>query len=517
MPLCAVIGKVFDVEVLFMKNMIKSKIHRNFRANRHTPKTFFAFWIFQLIAIVFIRLFIVDDFSFISIMSVWSVLCFVAVLFQHLYLTGDKNWMAIPVISYIPYWIIFFLIPMRIIIQESYEAKMESLIVFENWPAVVFTASIGICFFLGGYFHIAGKKKKKYVFRKSLGAGEVKVIQISAWILLFITLAAFSILMLSGGTRLYEGGYVHINYLDWNARVMFQAFNTAFRGAIVLWAIYLLIYDRLRWRHVIPTSCLGIMLLANILSGDRGLFAWSGICILVIYSQRRSLRLRHILCVLLMASIAFGAIQTIRTKEDRSITAYISAITEDIDPFIGITQYAESSAPTVTNAFSAVDQTGHFHGTFFMQGLLSIMPFYDKLLPWLPSAKDIGMSGTASFMTYYIFGYMPYGVGTSIITDIYIDFGLIGVSVIMLLYGLLSAYLYNCRDGGKYHFGLLCYALFFSTFMTAIRGTATHSIRLIWTILLCYVIFKIAYNIVRGRDYRGPKVWGICGKMMLGR
>jgi len=485
-----------------MKNMTKSKIHRNSRANRRTPKTSFAFWIFQLIAVVLIRLFIVNDSSYISIMSVWSVLCFIVVLFQHPYLTGDKNWMAIPIVSYISYWAIFFLIPMRLVIQEGYKPRKEHLIVFENWPAVVFTASIGICFFLGGYFHIAGKKKKKYVFRKSLGIEEVRVIQISAWILLFITLVTFSILMLSGGTRLYDGGYVHIKHLDWNARAMFLAFDTAFRGAIGLWAIYLLIYVRLRWRHVIPTGCLGIMLLAIILSGDRGLLAWSSICVLVIYSQRRPFRLRHMLCILLMASIAFGAIETVRTEENRSITTYVSAITKDIKPFIGITQYAESSASSVTNAFSAVNHTGHFHGTFFMQGLLSIVPFYGKLFPWLPSVKDSRMDNTSSFMTYYVFGYHRYGLGTSIVTDIYIDFGLIGVSVIMLLYGLLSACLYNCRDGGKYHFGLLCYALFFSTFMIAIRGTATHSIRLVWTILLCYVIFKIAYNIVRGIGYK---------------
>lgn len=491
MPLCVAIGKIFDIETLFMKNMIKSNIHRNSRANRYIPKTFFAFWIFQIIMVVFTRLFIVDDFSFISIMSVWSVLCFIAVLFQHLYFTGDKNWMAIPIISYIIYWILFFLIPMRLIIQESYEARTESLIAFEKWPVVVFTASIGICSFLGGYFYIAGKKKKRYVFRKSLDFGEVRIIQMSAWILLFITLATFSILMLSGGTRLYEGGYVHITHLEWNTRVMFIAFNTAFRGAIGLWAIYLLIYDRLRWRHVIPISCLGIMLLATILSGDRGLLAWSGICVLVIYSQRRPIRLRHILCVLLVASIAFGTIETVRIQEGRSITANTSVIIEDIDPFIGIVQYAESSAPTITNAFSAVDQIGYFHGTFFMQGLLSIIPFYGKLLSWFSSDKGGRMHGTAFFMTYYIFGNYRYGLGTSIVTDIYIDFGLIGVSVIMLLYGLLSAYLYNCRDGGKYHFGLLCYALFFSTFMTAIRGTATQSIRLIWTILLCYIIFKL--------------------------
>jgi oligosaccharide repeat unit polymerase len=404
--------------------------------------------------------------------------------------------MVLPITFYLPYWLVFFLIPVRLITQEGYKSKYQSIIASEYWPAVVFAASIGICCFLGGYSLIARKKKQeKNAFRKSPSSREVMVIKVSAWILLFIAVAAFGVFMISGGTDLYKGGYVHVRNLDWTANVAYIAFENGFRGATGLWAIYLLLCYKLRWHHLIPISCLGIMLLAMVLSGDRGLLAWFGICVLVIYSQRRPIKLWHMLFFVLLGSLTFSVIQKVRPTGERTVTAYTSAIKE-VDLFEGLTQYAESTASTITNAFDAVEKNGYFHGTFFGQGLLSIVPFYGKLFPWLPAVKDSQMDGTGAYMTNYVFGYHKYGLATTVVTDIYLDFGLIGVSVIMFFYGCFGGYLYNCRDRGKYHFGLLCYAFFVPAFMYSTRASVTSSFRLLWTILLCYVILIAVDNLM---------------------
>lgn len=481
--------------------MNKSSAHelcRNSRVRRYSPKTFFIFCLYQLIVVVVVRLTVDGDFTFISIISAWTILFFMGILFHHSHLIGDNNWMALPVVFFLPYWLAFFLIPVRLIIQEGYKFKKQHLVASEYWPAVVFAASIGICCFLAGYSIIARKKKQEtYAFRRLPGGREVSVIKLSAWILLFIASASFGIFMSSGGTALYGGAYVHVSHLSKIAKVMSIAFETAFRGAIGLWAIYLLLYSRFRLHHLIPISSLAIMLLATVLSGDRGLLAWSGICVLVIYSQRRPIRLRSMLFFVLLGSIAFSAIQTVRRTGERSVNAYISAVAEDFNPFDGLAQYAESIAPTVTNAFDVVEKEGYFHGVFFGQGLLSVVPLYSKVFPWLPSAKDSRMDGTGAYITNHVFGYHKYGLATTVVTDIYLDFGLVGVSVVMFLYGCFGGHLYNCRNRGKYHFGLLCYAFFVPAFMYSTRGSVTSSVRLLWTLLLCYFVFMAADNLVR--------------------
>ena len=465
---------------------------------RYSPQTFLFFWLFLLMAVVVVRWVVDDDYMFISIISAWTVLSFLGVLFHHSYLIGDKNWMAMPIAYFIPYWLVFYLIPARLVTQEGYALRTEHIIASEYWPAVVFAASIGICSFFGGFVLIARKiTRQQCTFQKAPGDREIRVMRMSAWILLFIALAGFSLFIASGGTGLYRGGYVHVQHLGWSARMAYIVFETAFRAAVGIWAIYLLMYRRLRWSHLIPLTGLGAMLFAVILSGDRYLLAWSGICVLVVYSQRYSIRLHHMLLFLLIGSIAFSAIQKARTVNERSIDAYVSAITEDFDPMEGLTQYAENIAPTVTNAFAAVEQDGHFHGTFFIQGVLSIIPFYGKFFYWLPATQNKSMYGTGYYVTNYVFGDHPYQLATTVITDIYIDFGLFGVLVAMFCYGCLGGYLYNLRCQGKNNFGLFCYAIFMPAFMYSTRAGITSSFRLLWSLALCYCIFIIVSNLLK--------------------
>ena len=371
-----------------MRSLTNRDMRSTFLKGHYSPQTFLFFWLFLLMTVVVVRLVVDDDFIFILITSVWTVLSFLGIFFHHSYLIGDKNWMAMPIAYFIPYWLVFYLIPVRLVMQEGYAIRKEHIVAFEYWPAVVFAASIGICSFFGGYVLIARKiTQQQCTFQKPPGSRDIRVMQMSAWIILFIALASFSVFMASGGTGLYRGGYVHVQHLGWSARVASIAFETAIRGAIGIWAIYLLMYRRLRWSHLIPLTSLGAMVLAMVLSGDRYLLAWSGICVLVVYSQRYPIRLHHMLLFLLIGSIAFSVIQKVRTIDEGSIDTYVAAITEDFDPMEGLTQYAENIAPTVTNAFAAVEQDGHFHGTFFIQGILSIIPFFGKLFYWLPGGS----------------------------------------------------------------------------------------------------------------------------------
>ena len=96
-------------------------------------------------------------------------------------------------------------------------------------------------------------------------------------------------------------------------------------------------------------------------------------------------------------------------------------------------------------------------------------------------------------MLYYVFNAFDeggYGLGTNIIADIYISFGLFGVILLMFLLGSFISYLKRHMNNNIYMFALYIIMISYSIYL--VRAEFLFPIRLlVWVLTFIFVHNKI--------------------------
>lgn len=139
--------------------------------------------------------------------------------------------------------------------------------------------------------------------------------------------------------------------------------------------------------------------------------------------------------------------------------------------------------------FEYVAQKGYTYGTSFV-GLFTCVPFLSNFL----SLKN----GSSELLTQSFFfqnpQYKEIGLGTTVIADIYIAFGLIGVVVIMYLLGKYSSKIYELALTHNYYY-VVAYAALISTSIFIVRGYCTIPLRpLLWCFVISYINVRTQTN-----------------------
>lgn len=466
-------------------------------SGRIEPIGWSATWVLLAIVVMLTKEFTYfDDEVFIRITALATLLWFVLVVLHHKIALADRNLMTLPILFYIPYWMIFFLIPFVISYFPEVELRRTHIIAAEYWASVVYSASLGLAFFYGGYTLLAKKSMVKTAISSCYRSQcDMRVVRFSAWIVLIISILFYAIFYISGGSAMYQGEYTGAREIGWGGSVWLIAFSSAFQGAIALWAIY---FFRSRTQGVLhalssPGNLLAALLIVGCaiamgLTGNRSLLAFGVLIFLLIYSVGRPIRFLGFVFFILVGLIAYSAIQAVRSVEYSSVAGGYDTIVQSLILNESLLAFSLSSAPAVTNAYLAVDQFGLFNGVFFLQGVLSVIPFYAKIFPWIPGAVDSTMGSSSNFITSFVFGSHKYGLGTTLVSDVYMDFGNIGVVLVMFFLGCIGGYLYNARLSGRYYIGLLSYSVIVPALMYSARGSVTFPLRALWIIAFCYLI-----------------------------
>lgn len=107
-----------------------------------------------------------------------------------------------------------------------------------------------------------------------------------------------------------------------------------------------------------------------------------------------------------------------------------------------VTKELADSYNTFTYSVAKVpSQHDYFYGMMKLRDLGYSVPFLYRSIPFLYSKKE-HENGSTSYCTYLIQGLnRTYGNGSSLLADIYLDFGLIGIIFIMMLLGFLIVYI----------------------------------------------------------------------------
>lgn len=474
------------------------------------------FWLFHFGVLIILRTAVRDQAAYIRAMAWWTFSCGLTIILHHFFVLKDKNWFSLPLLFYIPYWLIHYLIPIRILVDDLYVSSTAHYTLDDYWSIVMHIASLGIAAFMIGY-SLVSRPERMGISLLRLNHEEKDTVRRAAVILLYASTASFVLFMVVGGSGLYGEGYVHVTHLGLVPGLAHLLFTTFMQAATCTWAmVYVTKAGTLR-KNILPIFLLTVMTLSLIASGSRGLAALWTIGVLVVLTQKRVLSLLLLLAILFSASLFFAYVQKYRSVGEKSLsTAYVELSQEPFWPLLGLSQLSEAMAPTVTQTAAYVNHQGHMNGLFLAQDVLSIIPFYTRVFPFLPAAGSREMQNSGNFITYQVRGHFRSGLATTVVTDLYLNLPVPLVVLFMFLLGCFSGMLYNKRFCGRYLTGLLAYAVFFSGIVSSVRAPFFKPLRMVWAVGLYCIVLHVAGYRNKKRGNTGNEERKSCSRVFIG-
>lgn len=139
---------------------------------------------------------------------------------------------------------------------------------------------------------------------------------------------------------------------------------------------------------------------------------------------------------------------------------------------------------------------GFYYGLFKLFGFLGMFPF---LLGFLFS--DIPFDTTSSYLTYKISGTnAAFGLGTNIVSDLYIDFGLFGVITLMYLLGNVVSLMNSSATREMSPYGLITYLIAVATISESVRYSYLFPLKYFFWSSLIYFGLKQIFFILHPND-----------------
>jgi oligosaccharide repeat unit polymerase len=192
----------------------------------------------------------------------------------------------------------------------------------------------------------------------------------------------------------------------------------------------------------------------------------------------KNVKFKYFSLFLILGIIAMWGFQNIRSKTDFSMVNPIVLISDLTIP-----------ARSTYNAIEYTEQYGYTYGKTMSLGLLGVVPF----LPSLVTGGHNTEFGSAELLTDYTntVNNIPLdyriGLGTTIIGDIYLSFGLIGVILLMYFLGrFINRYLLQTLSM-KYH-AIIIMAGMLANCVFLVRASYTHAVRyVLWALIIAYI------------------------------
>lgn len=368
-----------------------------------------------------------------------------------------KNYLKHSTLALIGMVIVFFQMPIDYILGNI---NSSDLFIWVNTKIVLKTvtlAVIGLISFLIGYL-LFFKRRTPKVTRPELPV-KTEILNIIAAILLIVYFLTINPLYLAGyyGSASMGQNATYISVIM--ESVIFASFIQKFRNILLSNVPSLSFggyFKKIGWPLWL---IVGIYLLSVMLSGDRGAIIVFGLLIIsgYFFVARKKPSLRFMILFIFVGA-TFITILGIARNLNRNLTfadKFQKAIKDDNltkEPSISPqTQELARSFRTLSATVNYVpSRHDFFYGRFQFQEFLQILPFNSFLIPFIYSENGIKYQSSAYYITWILQGDFPmYGEGTSCLADFYLDFGLIGIILGMLLFGYMIRYSEVSMYGGR--------------------------------------------------------------------
>lgn len=198
----------------------------------------------------------------------------------------------------------------------------------------------------------------------------------------------------------------------------------------------------IKWRQYrYPLLLLILYIFIIVISGRRGSAIRIGSLMLIVYAYIMGLRINYkkvLLCI--VGAVLLFSLVGIMRGDTTSVKEGFDALSGQ-ETIMPATREMANSVNTLHIAVSEVPERIEYnYGLTFFHTFCVLIPGLDRF--YRAFLADGVVMDSAEFLTYtYFGGNKEYGLGSSVVADIYISFGMIGVVIIMFLLGCFFRYL----------------------------------------------------------------------------
>lgn len=366
---------------------------------------------------------------------------FLTFIFMHLYRESrfTKNWMRIDIFFLLGFFIVHFqwvvMFALSDIIPENISRVWVNPI-FVNygvWLSVVG----GVAWILGYSIKSISKAKAEYYYVYRYNN------------LLNFTIILFVLFLATVGGDFLSGGVYKGSGGESSGEGISAYIQLLFSVCIIILTVFVIMENKkfyrgniFRWvwgfekKYLLLVSFYIILFLSV---GDRGGPISLLITILVLIGGLiRSFKLRELVLIVLVGAVMMTAIGLGRgITSDQSVLS--SGLKElEFDSGYSPTLQLAGSIRTLFHALANVpERSDFFYGRLWLGGIMSPFPFLQSTYLDLTNSESYELS-SSGYITYLVYGRNPpSGEGTSLIADIYLNFGLPGILVMMFIFGMV--------------------------------------------------------------------------------
>lgn len=349
----------------------------------------------------------------------------------------------------------------------------------------VILSTIGLISFMEGYKTLASYKNSKVV---SVSMKNMRSISKLFLLLIILILIAFYV---SGGTEMFIGIYTGSDAGDITANAIFSLVTY-----FIIIGLIQVIFYYYRFKQIFLINYIIIVLgiswsLALLYLGDRNTFFLIAIaCVGGVSTYIRKISRLQIVFLAIVAFFVYNIVEVSRSNEDKTFDSIVQSYTETQkkkNDVIGVESF-NTTTVGVRATFNIVPlQRDFFYGKFKLISFASIVPYSSRLFV---DEDDPFISSSDVIKEEMITSEAGWGTGTNLISDCYMDFGVIGVIFFMFVLGYYGGKIKNSSiqnpQSARYIF---LYIIVLAYYSEIVRYGFDFPLRaLIWTPVIFYFL-----------------------------
>lgn len=421
------------------------------------------------------------------------LLFFIIAFFTHVISQRKRNWFRLDIIFLLGFIIVHFQWAIMITISNIYPAYIKNGIVssdyinYGTWLSV-----IGIIAWFIGYRLINYKYKR----RINLSLNYKKILVFSIFLFfLFIFNAGKSYLTASaykgvGGDPTGAGISVYIKLLlSVSTAVLIIASILNYKGnyAKGRFRLFLWFIKSDKFFIIFIIAYISFFLLV----GDRtGAINVTFIFLFLFSIRVRAIYFKELILIIMIGALILTFVGEGRSQKTNENIFLAGAKKTKITTIYDLTMELSNSVRTLYSSISNVPRFhDYFYGKLWLTRFLSLVPFAQKIYLKISKDKKYELD-SEQYITYLRFGVNPRsGEGTSLIADIYLNFGLIGIIFFMFLLGIFFKKLQHELEIQSNYYWIIIAGMFSSVVFYMARAPLFESSRIIFWGVLMSVIF----------------------------
>ena len=427
-------------------------------------------------------------------LTIYIIFFFIAITI-HLLSQKDKNWFRLDVLFLLGFGIVHYQwaimysisnIDLRYLTYVRYGFVNLDYMNYGTW-----LSTVGILAWFLGYSFFPTKQKKIVHYK-------IKYIK-----LFWISLISFSFFLvfagsnfLSGAIYKGEGGSANGVGISVYFQLLFGISILALTAVVILDSKDKYQANIITWFTNLDKKYLllaGAYVLLFLSIGDRGAGLQVTLAFLVLYGTLvKSISFKQFMLIITVGAIILTLIGLGRSSDSNENILLAGAKKATFKSNYDATMELANSSRTLYNSLANVPKEhDYFLGKLWLSKFLSVIPLFQKVYLELTGDKAYEL-GSASYITYLRFGlHPPSGEGTSLVADIYLNFGLIGVIFFMLLLGLFMKKLQNELNIQTNFYWIVAATLFASYVFYMGRSNLFVSLRpMLWGVFLSMLFVK---------------------------